>query len=697
MDLSSAEAALRTLKFRPKVPQGAVTTAAALLEAVEPQKKQLVSLNGDPTSPDEDGAARDGIEQGLTTLLLYGKERWEPIAVVCVVVRDLLNLSLDHKTAQGLPGVEKEAPRAAFFTRAFLTEVMRTTAHDHLEHYEPRVRIAIAKLLGALAKWDLSWTYGEFVPQVVDSVLCNMSRSPDFEETGFEEQDDNVSINGMETPPQSPSVETPRTPSTPHRLDDVSGWKALESSLSAFKFIVEGCGSQWLAKQHDDTEKFEYMTPEIFELITTKSAFHINRHVRVVGFDTISALCDVATLGFLDAHREVTDVLCKCIVRGLQDNWSQVRYAASISARAFLVKLQENARADYLPVLVPRLCLNRYYIAERVQKHSQETWRLLMGERGREIVAQYATEVANYYVEMTNHCVREAACHCIAELASKVDAAAVRPHIPRLLEALIMCFHDNTWLVRDAACLATSQVVLHFPEECKPVLEELYVLWFDHLSDEIWSVREDAAIALGNVVRAYGEDALTRVVTFLDENLLLAKTQPAMCQHEYDELMKSEKKHMSKQAFSCCSLEPKCVERKENREKQPWEVSDGCIYMVRELCVVAPATATKFLPAVADVAILRHFPQTSVLQETIWKQVPHMCQALGKKEFKRYIELFFDPLVFTLQGTHRLAKFAASECVLQLSRQIRPTIFVGRLQANPDWATVLGAVLPAQM
>ncbi|RLN20656.1 hypothetical protein BBO99_00007084 [Phytophthora kernoviae] len=580
----------------------------------------------------------------------------------------------------------------------FLTQTVKQAVHQHMEYYEPRVRMCVAKLLGVLAKWDLNWVTEEFTPQIVDSVVSNLNRSPDFEETGFEELDDNISTNGMETPPQSPEG-TPRTPSTPYRLDDVSGWKALESSLCALKYIIKGSGVKFLEekKQDDGSQKFVFLTPEILELVATKSCFHINRHVRVVGLDTITVLSDIAPVGFLDSHHtSVSDTLNKCIKRGMEDNWCQVRYAASISARTFLLKLQEQGRAPYLPVLVPRMCLNRYYIAERVQKYSNDSWRMIMGEKGRAIVAKYANEIVDYYVAMTNHCVRESACQCIAELGMKVDPTAIRPHVGRLMQALLICFYDVSNLVRDAACLASAQLVLGFPEECRPFLDELYHLWIDHLSDDIWSVREDAAIALGNVIRAYGQDALDRVIKITEEYLPLAKKQPAMSQQEYDELMRSEKKHLSKQAFSCCSLEPKLFERHEHRDKEPWEHSDGAIYMVRELCSVAPEVAVKYLPQVADIAILRHFPQTAVLQETVWKQLPLMCEALGKKNFKRYLELFFDPMVFTLQGTNRLAKFAARDCVAQISKQIGPSIFLGRLEVNPTWKEILGPVVPVQ-
>ncbi|POM60685.1 hypothetical protein PHPALM_30440 [Phytophthora palmivora] len=691
MELSRAESALRTLKNRPKAPQGAVDTALAILQLISSSKASDESSNEE--------TQRELLQQELQSLLVYGKERWEPVAVFLVVVRDLLSRhlqlpDLDANTDFSLPPAELPlyVSSIAPLSDAFVTQTVKPAVHQHMEYYEPRVRMAVAKLLGVLAKWDLRWVTEEFTPQIVDSVVANLSRSPDFEETGFDELDDNVSNNGMITPPQSPEG-TPRTPSTPYRLDDVSGWKALESSLCALKYIIKGSGVDFLKVEED---KFVYLTPQILELVATKSCFHINRHVRVVGLDTITVLSEIAPVGFLESHSSVSDILNKCIKRGMEDNWCQVRYAASISARTFLMKLQEQGRSIYLPILLPRLCLNRYYIAERVQRYSQESWRMIMGDQGRELVAKYANEIVDYYVEMTSHCVRESACQCIAELGMKIDPTAIRPHVGRLMQALLICFYDVSNLVRDAACLASAQLVLGFPEECRPFLDELYHLWIDHLSDDIWSVREDAAIALGNVIRAYGQEALDGVVKITEEYLPLAKKQPPMTQQEYDDLMRSEKKHLSKQAFSCCSLEPKLFERHEHRDKDPWEHADGAIYMVRELCSVAPDVAVKYLPQVADIAILRHFPQTATLQETIWKQLPQMCEALGKKVFKRYLELFFDPLVFTLQGSNRLAKFAARDCVAQISKQIGPSIFLGRLDANPAWKEALGPVVPVQ-
>lgn len=57
-----------------------------------------------------------------------------------------------------------------------------------------------------------------------------------------------------------------------------------------------------------------------------------------------------------------------------------------------------------------------------------------------------------YYKEATlsdNHAVREAACACIAELASKISKEHVRPYVNELLNTLVICFQDDSWPVRD--------------------------------------------------------------------------------------------------------------------------------------------------------------------------------------------------------------------------------------------------------
>ena len=112
-------------------------------------------------------------------------------------------------------------------------------------------------------------------------------------------------------------------------------------------------------------------------------------------------------------------------------------------------------------------------------------------------MCDYSDAIAAYYISQSladNHAVREAACHCISEICNKVAVddekkEPFRKHIPALLEALVDCFKDESWPVRDAACIACGSFVATFPEESQPKYDELCHLWIAHLSDNIFTVR----------------------------------------------------------------------------------------------------------------------------------------------------------------------------------------------------------------
>lgn len=160
------------------------------------------------------------------------------------------------------------------------------------------------------------------------------------------------------------------------------------------------------------------------------------------------------------------------------------------------------------------MCLNRYYVAEGVKIYSLETWKQVFGDQGRQIICKYAKEVCNFYISQSqadNHAVREAACHCISELCVKVarpiDKEPFKPYVKEMLNALLDCFKDASWPVRDCACVACSHFVSTFPEESKEVFGELSELWFSHLSDNIQSVREHSS---ESIVEVYKETELYR-------------------------------------------------------------------------------------------------------------------------------------------------------------------------------------------
>ena len=106
---------------------------------------------------------------------------------------------------------------------------------------------------------------------------------------------------------------------------------------------------------------------------------------------------------------------------------------------------------------------------------------------------------------------QEAACHCVAELATKVDAAAVRPYASEMLDAVMACLQPSSryeWFVRDAATVATVKLALAFftSKSGDDGIAATFVgpacdlpsLWLRiNAADEHRMVRDHAAMVLG--------------------------------------------------------------------------------------------------------------------------------------------------------------------------------------------------------
>ena len=271
-----------------------------------------------------------------------------------------------------------------------------------------------------------------------------------------------------------------------------------------------------------------------------------------------------------------------------------------------------------------------------------------------------------------------------------------------------MCFHDESWPVRDEACLACGTFCLAYAEECTPELPTLFERWTEQLTDQIWSVREDAAVALGDAITAYGPDMLEKVMEVIRKKLPAAKDQPPMSREEYKRLQNDIQAHTNNQLYSCGSLAPKlrkggagrigCSSCAIDRPKAPWEATDGCIYLIRELCIRFPDKEDTnredivieddfllpIMTELAEICRLSHYPQSDDLRTTLWRQLPPIAQALGKKRFKRmYLDLFVELLSKNIDdrfnSASQLSIHAAGQCAEELANLVGLGIFRGRL------------------
>ncbi|GBF89452.1 hypothetical protein Rsub_02024 [Raphidocelis subcapitata] len=663
------------------------------------REKALLAIEDALKQPGCGGLDVDELCDGIARLLL--SDEWESKLGALLAAKLLL------ERAPALP---------AGFDAAAQSEALRL-----LEDGEVRVRLATGQLLGALARRRGPDVFAECRRRVLTSILEHYDR-PDEEEEEHAHGDGgdadaagaaaaaraSAALGGGDSPLASRAGSRagsstdllgallaasykPTPVGTGAMRHGSEGWKCLETSMRALAALMEGAGPG--ARGELDCELRELLY---------RAVYHPNRFVRETAHFTLRSLCEALDPVELAA---VGEDIAGRIADGLSDNWSQVRYAACTAARAFMAGVPAADAPRFHAALLPAMCLNRYYVAEGVRLYAQESWRRAVGQRGRALVAEHIDPVVSYYIAQSkanNHAVREAACACIAELMEKVDKAAVAPHVPTLLRALILCFKDMSWPVRDAACVACGRCVSAYPEEARPVLPELFSLWADHLWDNIPTVREDTAAALARAAAAYGEEAAGRVLAVLRELLPKAFDQEPESQ-KYSGLENTTfgvaarrardndpAVHTGQDMFSCGSLVARfstshlvksdgCNDYGFARDKQPWEASDGAVYLLRELAPLRPSDAAALLPQLADLARLSTFQHAFNLHETIWKALPQIARAVGAREFKRHLEPFLAPAFSDLRCGHQLAEVAAGGALGALRDLLGPNIFAGRL------------------
>ena len=106
------------------------------------------------------------------------------------------------------------------------------------------------------------------------------------------------------------------------------------------------------------------------------------------------------------------------------------------------------------------------------------------------------------------------------------------------------------------------------------------------------------------------------------------------------------------------------------RPMEPWECTDGCVFLVREIAKVplAPTNATtdassilttvtqaskdklhkliidKFEPII-DVALIDHFKHSAGLKENLFKTLAELIQpnSMGKKKVRGYLDMMVEP------------------------------------------------------
>lgn len=657
MDFSSSSKAASCLVKRL---QQAGTSSSLLLPAAQLLSSTLMAK---PSFMPED------VEAPVQTLLLGASneaKRWDCLCVGLLVCND---------------AIARMAPAPALSPA--IRETLYSIIARHLEHDEPRVRGLVAKTLGLLCTLPAVGTdaYVHFQAQLWASVDSQLVRR------------------ATETRPTNLGAlrDIP--------LDDVTGWRALETSLLALQAVVEGCGPelvrQGLLSSNDWLDKAVYA-----------AAAHTNRYVREAAMKMVHVLVEHC---FSDTNEELLPLPSLAVVaaEGLTDAWPQVVHAAACATRSLLAAAQMAGNEDIFDVLLPPLCQSRYYVPEGVQVHAQETWVALFATArgkagsGRETVARYVGEMVEYHCYAVthgrSHFARVAACYALKELAAKLEGEVVQPFAERMLATVLPCLEDHHWEVRSAGCVTLAQLFENFPGMVVGKEEKVVGLCFARLEDESWSIREEAAWVLAALVRFGGEEngIQSQLAARLMTSLEAVRAQPVQTKEEQLKLYNDPQAHTGRPTLGCCGGEvaqPASAAVHGHSDTpssspcrykaQPWEVSEGALYLFRELCAedVRPGGkegvfAETYLPMLAELGRLQHFADADRLRQSLWRVLPDAMQKLGKSVLKRHLELFTPALLDALASplVSPLTRHNAVKCLEELSRQIGPSIFLGRL------------------
>ena len=81
------------------------------------------------------------------------------------------------------------------------------------------------------------------------------------------------------------------------------------------------------------------------------------------------------------------------------------------------------------------------------------------------------------------------------------------------------------------------------------------------------------------------------------------------------------------------------------RPKEPWEITDGLVYLIREISGSSMASVLpNYMEKLSDLAFIDSFKHSAYLKENIFRALPVMISKMGKKVFRPHLDFFIDPI-----------------------------------------------------
>jgi len=499
---------------------------------------------------------------------------------------------------------------------------------------------------------------------------------------------------------------------------NLAAWKHLELTLACLGKMFRGLGSG----------ASDNMDEGILKLLF-KCICHENRFVRDSGFKTLSMIlsnsqnCEKVTTDIVaDKTDFIDDKNCndedagKCdtiikdrgfeisqhLASGLEDNWAIVRLSSTIATKDFIFSLPKNQREKYLSLLLPRLCLNRYFSAEGVKVQSQKAWKDICGHDGRQLLAKNIEATVKYYQESCkseNYAVREAACHSLREIGVKIEQKIIEPHISSILESLFFCCNDQLWPVRDVAGVASSIIIKHHPTASEHKSKQFLEKYLSNLLEATPSIRKSAAVSIPNILSVFCDQYLKLIIETIKKGLEGLKDQPGDNENKFIKHEETESNLKTVASINKGDLggvsEAISLDA---RECEPWMISQGCVWTLAEISKIKSCQAhvSQLLPVLFSSCHHKHYSNHLSYFISVVSSLTTIVSSMEKKYFKSLLEL--DVIFMCLNSDNNNAKSAAEECLLVLSKVLGPNILRGRVENfNPQYVSSLDAIMPTMM
>ncbi|GMH64351.1 hypothetical protein TrRE_jg1602 [Triparma retinervis] len=520
------------------------------------------------------------------------------------------------------------------------------------EHAEPRVRTLAASLLEKLFNnsVDPSKLFDEILPSVWAGIEenCDTKREvPDLK-------------TDLAADPAAPKIKNVEGVA----LDDTSGWRNLEASLACYDNIVKGLGHSFFQQGTKDEDVTMFLNKPNLDVLVPTS----------------------------------TPAVLQVLKGGLSDNWSQVRMASSVLCRAYLFPLDPASRKQADKVLIPFMILNRFYLAKGVRLYSQETWRQKVAN-GKEVLETHLPAVIRHYVKVLdedNHVVRESAALAIGEIVEKIERTKVEPHLTLIGERVKAAFYDESWPVRDRACVCLSLIGKRWGVE-----DKVWDLIVNNLKDQIWSVRENAAWGLVQCLEKRPEK-LESLISKFKKDIGSTSAEPRRTRKDVEQQANDLDRHRNQQLYSCGSLVPKlhksanrvtgCSDCMITRPTRVWEISDGCAYLQMHVAAerkVGEEEVLEIMEQAVDATRHEEYLEHESLKTTILKVFNKVVDTRDKKELERHYCNFFIRYIVQRcgagglgDGLGNLMMFEGERCLRTIKAMLGEAIFWERVEEN---------------